>query len=404
MNRLASQSKAHPFSIILWILLLAWVARVTIFIRLRSGSSFSAVDATAAVQIIIVFLILILVFLSSRLPRVWSQTSGSSFQYLIYYYMFSAISAIWSTIPEYTFYRATEYLAMILGVLVALSLLKDFRKAEFIVLLIAFVVIIFTLIGHIRVVGFSLDWSRWHTNSFSVSAAMLLIYCLGEYLTADRKRKVRLLSFGTFGFFIVVLGTSTASNISTLFGLFMIAFLSRSLKLYLLTTLLTAIIVPIALLIEVKGSTITQQLFAGKSAEDVYKLEHRGDLWEYFFNIFLENPIVGHGFSVLSDSSGTSFVSHTHSSLFAILVGTGIIGFFIAFIYGLKLIRELIPPVLQHQIGAIGAATAILTALVNSLSMPMVFSLYEESSLVFLSFSALALLFVYIPHKKRGHK
>ena len=72
---------------LLWLVNLAWVARVTIFIRPRSSGEFAAVDVSAGIQILLVFVALVLVISSGRLFILWFRLRGTSIRILIYYYL-----------------------------------------------------------------------------------------------------------------------------------------------------------------------------------------------------------------------------------------------------------------------------------------------------------------------------
>ena len=105
----------------------------------------------------------------------------------------------------------------------------NIESAEKKVLLISSIVILLTIIGHIKLTGFSLSLWHWHTNSYSASSAMVFCYCAGEYFRAEKKRKKLLLYFGLFSFIFLALGTSSASNLSAAFGIFVILiFYSRA--------------------------------------------------------------------------------------------------------------------------------------------------------------------------------
>ena len=216
---------------LLWFLIMAWVIRLTIFMRGRAGSSWSSVDVVAMIQIAIVFIVLFVSIASQRLPPVWSTISKTSLPWLFLYFIICGISAAWSSEPQYSFYRALEALSLLTGVLIALSYSPNFLRAERAILIVALITVVATMYTNGMRSGWSTNLRAWHTNSYSASAAVLFCYCLGEYFSSEGKRKKRLRRFGVAGLAALILGTSSGSFIATLVGVSVIAFLRRNMAL-----------------------------------------------------------------------------------------------------------------------------------------------------------------------------
>lgn len=394
----AQVARTNSIAILLWFLTLAWVARVTIFIRRRAGTDFAVVDATAIVQILITLVILAIALGSGRTFAMWGMTRRTSIRTLLVYYAICFVSVAWSVLPEYSAYRAIEYISMILGVSLAVFCAPNFRGAERAVLMVTLLVIAMTLIGQTRIHGgISLDVSFWHTNSYTVGAAMLFVYCLGEFGRATGKRRRLLTAMGVVGFLVLALGTSTTSNIATMVGIMIVAMLSRNSKLLIWGGMLAVLMVLFILLGDVEKEELGRTVLGGKSVQDIVELDHRGGLWESLFDLYLDSPVIGHGFAVISTGRGNVTAARPHNSLLSVLLGTGSLGFIFLVVYGFRVFRETMRPVRDRREGALGATGALATGLVNSLGMPMVFDQYEESSLAFVSFTALSIFWVYAP-------
>jgi len=167
----------------LWITVLIWVIRVTVFVRQRPGSQFSEIDILAGVQIMMVFITIVILLVSGRALNVWGRISGTSVRFL---------------------------------------------KAEKTMLIVSTFVILLSIYVNVHFHGFSTSLESWHTNSYSASAAIIFTYCLGEYFNSDKRRKRVLKWFGLLALCALILGTSTASFFAAMAGMALIAFLKRS--------------------------------------------------------------------------------------------------------------------------------------------------------------------------------
>lgn len=393
-------SKIIPF--ILWLAAIIWVVRVTVFIRQRAGSTFAAIDILAGIQIFMVFITIVAAVMSGRLGKVWSASAGTSIRILILYSVVCAISAIWSPLPQFSLYRGIEYGSFLLGIFVALSFAPNFVKAEKLMLLMSTVTILLSMYVAIHFSGLAVlsSLGSWHTNSFTASAAIIFCYCLGEFFRADKSRKKTLKRYGVLSLAALLLGTSTASFLGAAIGTAIIAFHYRNLVLVILS--LGVFVLGAVLMIATGGDMtgIRDFVFHGMSTENIYDLHGRLPMWEIFFGLVKESPIVGYGFAVLSTGRGMIFSTSPHNSIFSVLLGTGLLGFMFAITYVFRALREFFHTSRLRLPGAIGCTAGIIAALVNSLAMPLVFDEWEESSLVFASVTAFMVLFVYLPYRR----
>jgi O-antigen ligase len=389
-----SERAFTPFAVMIWILIALWVARVTVFVRQRSTADFAQVDATAAVQVVITGLIALLVFFAPRASTMWRDIARTSVVAFLAYYALCLVSSGWSPLPQYTAYRSIEYATMILAIMLAVRDSGGFEAAERAVLAGALLVIVLTLAGHVRLVGFSTDLAQWHTNSYSAAAGMVFVYCAGELLSAQARRKRLLRWVALVGFAALALGTSTASNIASLLGLVVIAVLAKKRKMLVGILAAAIVVVPLTLLLEVRSDAVTKAVLGGKSSEEVASLKNRGTVWQSYFEAFLESPVVGHGFAIVSTGRSNHMMSRPHNSILSMLLGTGLIGLAFGAFAALRLLLEALGAARSGMAGGLGSLAALLTALVNSLAMPLVFDQFEESSVVFFAFAGLLVLWV----------
>ena len=116
------QKKHEYITVFLWFLILAMVTRVTVFLRQRDIASIGSIDKYAVLQIAIVLIITsIVLFNYLRINEIFKKSYDNSIVYLLVYYIFCGISAIWSAYPLYSAYRALEFFIVILAVLICIE-------------------------------------------------------------------------------------------------------------------------------------------------------------------------------------------------------------------------------------------------------------------------------------------
>jgi O-antigen ligase len=400
-NGFTGVASFHIIPALLWFTSIAWVVRVTVFVRQRASSDFATVDTAAGIQVLIVFITILLLASSARLDRMLSTVARSSLFLLLVYYLLSAISSIWSADPEFTLYRSIEFLTMFMGALIALSYSPNFIAAERTILKISSIVIILSIYVNLKLTGFSFSLSALHTNSYSASAAMLFCYCLGEYYSSEGKRKTTLRIYGVFAFTALAIGTSSASNIAALCGVLLLFFFYRKFALLGVGLFVLSLLLMLRFVVDIDFAFVRDLLFPGKTDEQISTMTGRLTIWQMFWTYVLESPLIGHGFAVLTSGRSGTFASDPHNSIFSILLGTGFLGFLTFLFLVFKLAREIILTAFRKQPGAIGCAAALVAGLINSMAMPLVYAEWEESSLVFACIFSLFILFVVIPYIKQ---
>jgi len=389
----------------LWFLIIGMVTRVTVFLKQRDLTNIGSIDKYAVLQIAIVLIITsIVLFNYFRINNIFKKSYDNSVVCLLVYYTFCGLSAIWSAYPLYTAYRALEFFIVILAVLICIEKHDEFERAEKKVLLISSIVILLTVLGQIKLSGFSLSLWHWHTNSYSASAAMVFCYCAGEYLKADKERKKWLLYFGLYSFIFLALGTSSASNLSAAFGIFIILVLYNRAGIGLLFLCFFIILFLLFRPFQGELSFIYPILFPGKTPMEIESLRGRIYLWEHAFMIFKLNPLFGQGFGVVSSHSENLIASHLHNSIVGALVGTGVFGTLFFLLYLIRLGWEILTITFRKIPGATGCAGALTAGVINSLAMPLIGDKWEESSVVFLCFNVMFVLYVVTPQKSKKKK
>ena len=382
----------------LWVLLLAWVVRNSLFVRQRAGDQFSTVDASAGVQIAIVAVIgLVLLVSGARLAALLGPRGGA-IRPLVLYYLICVLSFAWSALPIYTLYRATETLVLLAAGLAAIMSARDAETGERTFMVISLMVMVLAMGEGVMLhggPGNMLSIHAWHTNTYTAVGAVLLIYAIGEYGGAAKPRRKLLKTVGALALGAVVLGTSSASNVSVVAGLLAVLVLQKRFGLAGVLAFLAA--VGVAVLVMMEGSLMDALgwLFPGKDEQDIARLGGRTDLWSMFWVAIQSDPIVGQGFGVFSLGEDHLGKVNSHNSFVAVMLATGALGVLpvIAFLW--RLVTQARRGARSGAIGAVGGAAALATALVNSNAMPMILDQWGKTTLVFVALLGFMVHFVW---------
>jgi O-antigen ligase len=357
-------------------------------IRQRPRDDFALVDRYALVEIWLTGLTLVLVLTAPKLKEILRYLMRTSGGLLILYYTLCAASALWSPMPQYSLFRALEYLSQVLAVTLALSYCLTFYNAERTVLIVSLMPIMAEILRLIILYGLAFSLDLWHTNSYSASAAMVSSYCLGEYFTTSGKRARMLIIFGMISFLFLMLGTSGASNVAAFCGFMTVAFLLRNRRLLFLGVLFGLIIWALG----IGPDFIKALLFPAKEEELVMKLGGRTYLWEMYIPEIIRSPFYGHGFSI-SARLADLYTTSTHNAIFSVLLGTGIFGMALVVVGLIRWVREFTHAVGLRLQGSIGCTGALVAGLVNSMGVPIAGETWISPSLVFACFFSLHVLY-----------
>ena len=376
--------KEYFFSRLFLLLPLLVVTRLTILVRQRSGSEYASVDGMAVVQIALIAIIALLILIAPRLKWAWRQCKESAIVFFVFFYFIAMGSALWSALPQYTLYRAVEFLCLLYSIYLALLYSNDYYSAEKKAIYASLLVILLGVAKHIKLSGLSL--SALHTNSYSASAAMLFCYCLGEYFSATKKRKQLLRNVGIVALVFLIIGTSSASYIATLFGLTIISLLYKN-KLLLAFTVCCFLTIFLTL----SAEEITGILFPGKTNKTIISMTGRNWIWQMYFDMIMEKPLLGYGFASSTRMAG-HYMTNTHNGFIAVILGTGILGMFFFCIALLKLSKELISNIRTHIPGSLGCLVAITVGMTNNLALSIIGEQWSPTTMVLSFFLALHII------------
>jgi len=397
-NSLRKSRVSHKTSqVVAWLIFIAhftFIARQKIFARGRLD--FDTVDTYAAVDVAVVFFVALLLLCNGKTFQSLSRINKSSALWLLVYYMLCALSAMWSLRPAYSLYRAFEFSIFFVSLIVAVSYSFDFEKAERKVLLLSLLSVFLQMGLHIRG-GISFSLLAWHTNAYSASAAVIFVYCAGEYLALGAKkssdiskRKKMLLTYGCLSLALLALGTSSASNVAAAFGIVVILIVQRRIALML------AIIFMAILFFLLGGGKdfLIDLLFPGKTDHGISSLGGRTITWEYYLARIAASPIWGYGLGVSPTRGGGAWMAYSHNFIISILIGTGFLGLTVFLIFGFRFAMELVRSFKKKITGSVGIMGAMAAGFLNSLAMPMIADRWYTASFAFFSIMALFIIHV----------
>ncbi len=386
-----------------WFIILALIARVTIFQRQRDFSIYATVDKAALSEIGLVGIAIVAIFIAPRLKQNLKIVTGSSVGMLLLYYILCLGSSIWSLNYKFTLFRSVEMISLIMLIILAVSYYENFFLAERVYLYISLVSSFFVIIMQLKGVGGQVSQSALHTNQYSAIAAMAFVYCFGESLNSKKNRRKRFLTtlaiiFGC----ITLMGTSATSNVATFIGLMVVFILVRR-----KSKIVWFLFISIGLLIlyvngNFEGFWI-DLLFPGKTEHDIVTLKGRTHLWDVYLRMFTDKPILGYGFAVVSRMGsyfGTISTTNTHNGFLEVLLGTGILGMSFFVLWMLRLSGEIMKAYKKHFLGIVGFIGAFAVAMVNNMGRSMVGGMFDAPHVLFIVLLSLFVVHIRIQGKK----
>ena len=231
---------------------------------------------------------------------------------------------------------------------------------------------------------------------YSTIAAMASIYCLGESFSADIERKKYLYRYMIIFIFITLLGTSAGSNIAFLVGFSVVGVMQKSHKRY----IYILIVICALLILYVSGSLHSfwwDIMLYGKTEDSLIQLGGRRSMWNIYWELIKQKPILGHGFGVISrlgDKFGTVSTTSAHNGIIEIMLGTGMTGITVMALWLVKLFKDIAVTIRANSKGAIGSTGAFIVASANNMTMPVYGGIWSPVVTAFLVFYALFILFV----------
>ncbi len=371
------------------------VVRLTIFIRRRAGTEFAVVDIHAGVEAILVMVtcaVLVVGFCRTRL--VLRRVFHTSIGMFLVFYGFAGLSAMWSAMPEYSAFRALEFISQFVAIVVGISCFKGFLKAEKAVLMLGLLVALLGLAGRARMTNFA----SLHTNKYAAGASMVLCYCFAEIPRAAGRRRIMLFVFGAMGFLIIALGTCATANVATFVGLLSATILTRNrIGLILVMLLLVIVLILTPGLSDDVKETTQEILFPGKTESQIGGLSGRMWIWQQTLAVAKARPFIGYGFAIQNRLGGIGIT--THNFLVQIYLDTGIVGLFLIFASALIFAKEVVQRWKIVRFGSVGCVAAFISVVVHSLGLPIAGAQWLPPSFALAAFAGLYIKYI---HGGRG--
>jgi len=369
------------------------VARLTVLQRRRED--FTAIDAFAMVEIVIVAAIgLLLALQSGQLWRLWQRIAATSGKVLLAFFALALVSAAWSELPKYSAFRAGEFAVLSLGFLVAVASARTFAHAERLILVLGMLAL--------GLAAFSIVLSRGgasfelHNNTVGASAVILTCYAVGEALRAERRRRRNLVVLSAISAALTLASQSLASWWSLFIGVGVAFLLSKSAR-----GGFVLVVVVLGLAVALVGAERFEPVVDPYGqTEEAGKLETftgRKLLWEGYEKVFKASPWLGVGYAVAARTAGPVYATNTHNAAWAVLLGTGVVGMTIVVIAALFGLREALSACAAGRTGAVGATAALVAGSANSMSLSLFGEGWGVASFVFMLFYAFHLCAVARP-------
>jgi O-antigen ligase len=277
---------------------------------------------------------------------------NSGAAWLLVYSLMCLISAIDSPAPLLSAYKAGLLLLDLLFVIVGTGAFAA-GPARTIFLRVIYAVFTFVCIGAALgvvlypdtalkpiggMIGVQLYGTIPYTNADElgfISAIVAVLAYAGACRPGSLLARLTAVSIGVLSLTILVFCQARTSIIGFAVAFLIVAWLTKGQRLVLGGALLICagyvaytLIDGQALLVD---EVVAEYLGRGLSEEQIRSLTGRTDLWKSGFAMFLDSPIIGHGFEAGARTGGESYGiqagMHMHSSHVQILVNTGILGY-----------------------------------------------------------------------------
>lgn len=297
----------------------------------------------------------------------WSypfKVRDNAIRFLILLYVWATLSFLWSPLPQFAFFLGFQNVVMILVIYWLLSMAKDYEDMEHklltggLFIVVADSVLLRILYEHGLFV---------HHLDAASSSALLMCYCVGEYVNAEKKdieRKSLLRMSMIICAIIVIFGTSSGANASAIFGIGIALFFSRRWY-YGIPLVMGAIFL---LLYQEYVDDLIFFIMPGKTEESLATATGRQQLWDAMLEITQERPWIGWGFGcverIVWEEGMISFpVPDAHSNFVGLYGSLGYVGCFLALVHFTYLMLGCFKR--RHIKGYLGVFAAGSCALMN---------------------------------------
>jgi len=375
---------------LLSLLILVTILRKTLFNRARDMDAYSSVDANNSIAILATIIMGVIVL--RNLSKIKKEVTAC--RTFVYYYVFAGFSVLWAgfNLLPIIGYKAVEVIVSFMATLIIMKNLHN-NFSRFL-----FVLISFSICNTIYLIMF-LKTGIGHDNAFPLLAITEFLLIIGaiKYELADMKymRHHLFISVAT-----IILGTSSASWISLIIGLFFFfSITKKGLNLF-AAAFAACLFYGMWSFFE---ADIMKIVFGNKTKEMIETGSGREALWIAYIKGWSESPIIGHGFIVGEKGSIAAkyiaFATNTaHNMMISVLINTGLIGMmlWISFLYRQCIICWRYS--LKHNPYALVCMPAIIAMFVNANSFPVIGS--EWSPVSNPIYALLIFIFVYIPYSQ----
>lgn len=289
--------------------------------------------------------------------------------YLVFH-IFALLSFLWTIFPDYKalFSKSLELVSSYMLVSVIMWKIKNRKKA---MLYLLYLCTIGASIGYFsKVIAFGN--LLVHTNTHSLIAAM---GALMAWKMRDIYNIPYLNYFAYWNLFMLLMGTSSASYIAFIAGLFVM--LSSSKRGVNIPKLVFTLLLFGAFYYFFKD-LVFEYVFYGKSREAVESGTGRQIIWNIVITAWQQHPLLGLGYVVgerhLVDMTGLPAAYSTHNGFLSVLLGTGIVGSVIFGWFYLKTIMINVQGTFSSKYGTemIILLSMLTVVTVNNLSFPAV--------------------------------
>ena len=363
-----------------WWMIVIYTVPLIRFSRRRDTDDYMTVDASNLINIIGTLLLAVILLREHKtIARFWKNTC---FRYYTFYYLFCAISVFWAVrmIMLYTIFRVFEMIVYFFASVILMYYFESQKKAyQFIMWISVFLGLFKIYEVYYKSGGF--EEAYLHTNSYTIFgmvAFLLAVYAARNKSLLFKEYIIPLIMGGI----ILCLGTSSASYIATIYGLILV-FSKKKTNFSIVSVVIYAIIGYICFILW--EDYILDFIFPGKSMENIMTGTGRTDMWSFYFNAWLNSPILGYGFPVGEKEAqlfGWVQTSSSHNMLLSVLINTGLIGMAI---WGAFLLTTISTGYRNSIINGDfygGIFICFLCVILNSLSIPSLGSAFGSSTSV----------------------
>ena len=380
---------------LIYVLIILFVVRISVF---KMGRTSLSLDIYTIFQILITLIIFAVLFFN-RENKLLKMFKDKSFKLIVFVYLMGLTSSLWSALPSFSFYMSFQNLVFFFGIFYVFSKVYSFSEMETKFFNFSLILIAIDLFGDIVLSG-SLNIFSYHNLETGGIAGVLFCYSSAELYVIknhkrDKNRKKRLKKMFWIGLFVLIVSTSSGSNVAAIGGLTSIVFFGKQLFPKVLIFILLFVLILFPEIVDI----LIQTIFPGKSMTAINSFGHRMYLWESIIDLFKQRPVLGWGYASV-ERIGERYNVDSHNSFLGILGGLGIIG---AILYSLFLIQSTMRIIkFRNQIGYWGIFAATICLLINSNTFGFLSSKTSLLTLSFFTLCCLSFFYKYLPYYKNN--